>query len=80
MSWYKNNVHHAMYPTRKEFAYATSDGLVFVRRFALSPEDLHLVRTLNGHCSEITQVRLTAIYYYSKWLSTSNQVLLMTRG
>ena len=42
---------------REEFAYATSDGQVFVRQFALNKEDLNLVRTLNGHYSEVTQVR-----------------------
>lgn len=41
---------------RKEFAYATSDGHVFVRRFALSARDWQMVRTLTGHTAEIAQV------------------------
>ena len=44
-------------PCRCEFAIATSDGQVFVRQFALNPEGMHLVRTLKGHHSEVTQVR-----------------------
>ena len=44
-------------PCRNEFAIATSDGQVFVRQFALDPEGMHLVRTLKGHQSEVTQVR-----------------------
>jgi WD40 repeat protein len=43
-------------PHRNEFAIATSDGQVFVRQFALDPEGMHLVRTLKGHQSEVTQV------------------------
>jgi hypothetical protein len=41
---------------RREFAYSTSDGQVFVRQFAVSPDDWVLVRTLDGHTAEITQV------------------------
>ena len=41
---------------RSEFAYGTSDGQVFVRQFALGCDDWQLVRTLDGHHSDITQV------------------------
>jgi WD40 repeat protein len=46
----------AFSPPRREFAYSTSDGQVFVRQFAVSPDDWVLVRTLDGHTAEITQV------------------------
>ena len=49
-------VNAGMSPCRQEFAYATSDGQVFVRQFAVRSQDWHLVRTLVGHTAEVTQV------------------------
>ncbi|CAI7990611.1 Nuclear distribution protein PAC1 [Geodia barretti] len=46
----------AFSPPRRKFAYSTSDGQVFVRQFAVSPDDWVLVRTLDGHTAEVTQL------------------------
>ena len=48
---------------RRKFAYSTSDGQVFVRQFAVSPDDWVLVRTLDGHTAEVTQVSHGSIYW-----------------
>lgn len=45
------------FPCRDEFAYATSDGVVCVRQFALSPDSMCLLASLEGHHAEVTQVR-----------------------
>lgn len=50
-------MYDVLFPCRDEFAYATSDGVVYVRQFALSPEDMCLLASLEGHHAEVTQVR-----------------------
>ncbi len=42
--------------TRNEFAYASSDGVVYIRAFALLGEDMTLKGTLLGHHAEVVKV------------------------
>lgn len=42
--------------TRNEFAYASSDKLVYIRRFSDRGADMTLSAVLQGHEAEVTQV------------------------
>lgn len=44
-------------PSRNTFAYATSDNVVYLRQFGLASGDMVLLGSLQGHHSEVTQVR-----------------------
>lgn len=43
--------------SRNTFAYATSDNVVYLRGFGLASGDMVLLGSLQGHHSEVTQVR-----------------------
>ncbi|KAM9311651.1 uncharacterized protein PAF06_009490 [Gastrophryne carolinensis] len=43
-------------PKRKEFAYCSSDGNVYIRHFGVSSGEMTLVNILKGHEAEVTSV------------------------
>ncbi|XP_068133201.1 uncharacterized WD repeat-containing protein alr2800-like isoform X2 [Hyperolius riggenbachi] len=43
-------------PKRKEFAYSSSDGNIYIRRFGISCSEMTLVNILKGHEAEVTSV------------------------
>ncbi|XP_075456977.1 uncharacterized protein LOC142495400 isoform X2 [Ascaphus truei] len=56
-------------PKRKEFAYASSDGRVYIRRFATVSSEMTLVNILIGHEAEVTSI----VWHHliDKWISGS---------
>ncbi|XP_065055672.1 uncharacterized WD repeat-containing protein alr2800-like isoform X1 [Rhopilema esculentum] len=55
--------------SRKEFAYAASDKLVYIRKFATSGLDMTLSAVLQGHEAEVTQVLWNQ--FHEKWVTGS---------
>ncbi|KAG9490763.1 hypothetical protein GDO78_006213 [Eleutherodactylus coqui] len=43
-------------PKRKEFAYSSSDGNIYIRNFGASSSEMTLVHILSGHEAEVTSV------------------------
>ncbi|XP_071959328.1 uncharacterized protein [Antedon mediterranea] len=56
-------------PKRNEFAYASSDKMVYIRKFSEVGSDMTLCNTLQGHDAEITQVRWNKVT--DKWITGS---------
>ncbi|XP_019642839.1 PREDICTED: uncharacterized protein LOC109484071 [Branchiostoma belcheri] len=56
-------------PKRNEFAYASSDKMVYIRTFSPVGSEMTLVNTLQGHEAEITQVRWN--HLTDKWVTAS---------
>ncbi|KAM3926888.1 uncharacterized protein RB166_009727 [Leptodactylus fuscus] len=56
-------------PKRKEFAYSSSDGNIYIRHFGAVSSEMTLVNTLRGHEAEVT----TVIWHNltDKWISGS---------
>lgn len=54
---------------RNEFAYASSDKLVYIRQFSDRGAEMTLSAVLQGHEAEVTQVRWNAVL--SKWITGS---------
>ncbi|KAM8972028.1 uncharacterized protein RCH25_017640 [Pelodytes ibericus] len=56
-------------PKRREFAYASSDGKVYIRRFSTVSSEMELVNLLVGHEAEVTSV----VWHHGldKWISSS---------
>lgn len=42
---------------RKEIAYATSDKMVYIRKFSTTGSNMTLVNTLQGHDGEVTCIK-----------------------
>ena len=55
--------------SRNEFAYASSDGMVYIREFSTRGCDMLLRNTLQGHDLELTVVKWNDIY--EKWVTGS---------
>ena len=49
---------HLLHFCRNEFAYASSDKLVYIRQFSDRGAEMTLSAVLQGHEAEVTQVRL----------------------
>uniref|UniRef100_A0ABM0LXS1 Uncharacterized protein LOC102806264 n=1 Tax=Saccoglossus kowalevskii TaxID=10224 RepID=A0ABM0LXS1_SACKO len=56
-------------PKRNEFAYASSDKMVYIRKFSEDGRKMTLCNTLQGHYGEITQVRWNPIK--NTWITGS---------
>nr|CAB3260425.1 uncharacterized protein LOC100175309 [Phallusia mammillata] len=56
-------------PTRNEFAYSSSDGMVYIREFSPKGSEMRMRNTLQGHELEITAVRWNPVY--DKWITGS---------
>ncbi|CAH3158443.1 unnamed protein product [Porites lobata] len=54
---------------RNEFAYASSDKLVYIRQFSERGAEMTLSAVLQGHEAEVTQVRWNAVL--TKWITGS---------
>lgn len=54
---------------RNEFAYASSDKLVYIRRFSDRGADMTLSAVLQGHEAEVTQVQWNSVL--GKWITGS---------
>lgn len=56
-------------PERNEFAYASSDKLVYIRQFSDRGAEMTLSAVLQGHEAEVTQVRWNAVL--TRWITGS---------
>ncbi|XP_053405199.1 uncharacterized protein LOC123523222 isoform X1 [Mercenaria mercenaria] len=56
-------------PGRKEFAYSSSDKMVYIRKFSTTGSKMTLVNTLQGHEAEVTCVKWNSIT--QKWVTGS---------
>ncbi|MGH0118700.1 UNVERIFIED_CONTAM: hypothetical protein FKN15_027783 [Acipenser sinensis] len=56
-------------PTRNEFAYSSSDGLIYIRHFSPVGREMRLVHVLQGHQADITAI----VWHHlsDKWISGS---------
>ncbi|XP_075065283.1 uncharacterized protein LOC142152492 isoform X1 [Mixophyes fleayi] len=56
-------------PKRKEFAYSSSDGNIYIRHFATVSSEMTLVNILKGHEAEVTSV----VWHHlmDKWITGS---------
>lgn len=54
---------------RNEFAYASSDNIVYIRSFSNDGSLMHIKSTLEGHEQEITAIKWNE--YYQKWVTSS---------
>ncbi|XP_020913413.1 U5 small nuclear ribonucleoprotein 40 kDa protein [Exaiptasia diaphana] len=54
---------------RNEFAYASSDKLVYIRQFSDKGDEMTLSAVLQGHEAEVTQVKWSSVC--SKWVTGS---------
>ena len=55
---------------RNEFAYSSADKLVYIRQFSPVGSEMKLKAILQGHESEVTQVRWNSIH--KKWVTGSD--------
>ncbi|XP_062910944.1 uncharacterized protein LOC134349917 [Mobula hypostoma] len=56
-------------PKRNEFAYSSSDGMVYIRHFSPITSEMKLVSVLQGHEADITSILWHSLL--NKWLSGS---------
>lgn len=56
-------------PSSKEFAYSSSDKMVYIRKFSITGSKMTLVNTLQGHEADVTCVKWNAIT--NKWVTGS---------
>ncbi|XP_076443785.1 uncharacterized protein LOC143282138 isoform X2 [Babylonia areolata] len=56
-------------PRNNEFAYSSSDKMVYIRKFNTSGSRMSLMNTLQGHEAEVTAVDWSRVY--SKWITGS---------
>ena len=54
---------------RNEFAYSSSDKMVYIRRFATDGTAMVLLNTLQGHYGEVTCIRWNPVR--EKWVTGS---------
>ncbi|XP_041078724.1 uncharacterized WD repeat-containing protein alr3466-like [Polyodon spathula] len=56
-------------PKRNEFAYSSSDGLIYIRQFSPVGQEMRLVNVLQGHQADITAI----VWHHlsDKWISGS---------
>ena len=54
---------------RQQFAYASSDRMVYLRQFSTDGSKLTLVNTLQGHYGEVTSVQWNSVC--KKWVTGS---------
>lgn len=59
---------------RKEFAYSSSDKMVYIRKFSTTGSRMTLVNTLQGHDAEVTCVRWNSIT--EKWVTGSEDATI----
>ena len=55
--------------TRNEFACASGDKMVYIRRFSEKGSEMTLTNTLQGHDSEVTQVKWSS--FGNNWITAS---------
>ncbi|XP_043559934.1 uncharacterized protein LOC122556802 isoform X2 [Chiloscyllium plagiosum] len=56
-------------PKRNEFAYSSSDGMIYIRHFSPTTSQMKLVSVLQGHEADITAILWHSLL--NKWLSGS---------
>ncbi|XP_060693455.1 uncharacterized protein LOC132823530 [Hemiscyllium ocellatum] len=56
-------------PKRNEFAYSSSDGMIYIRHFSPTTTQMKLVSVLQGHEADITAILWHSLL--NKWLSGS---------
>ena len=54
---------------RNEFAYSSSDKMVYIRKFSTNGVDMVLLNTLQGHFGEVTAVKWNDVK--EKWVTGS---------
>jgi WD40 repeat protein len=59
---------------RKEFAYSSSDKMVYIRKFSTTGSKMTLVNTLQGHEAEVTCVKWNSIT--QKWVTGSEDATI----
>jgi len=59
---------------RKEFAYSSSDKMVYIRKFSTTGSRMTLVNTLQGHDAEVTCVKWNSIS--QKWITGSEDAMI----
>ena len=57
------------YYFRNEFAYSSSDKMVYIRKFATGGMEMVLLNTLQGHEAEVTCVKWSTVKH--KWITGS---------
>lgn len=63
-------IHDMAYsPENNEYAYASSDKMVYIRTFSKTGKDMKLVNTLQGHDAEVTSICWSPLH--SKWVTGS---------
>lgn len=74
ITFYKSRANHFncliyYYSFRKEFAYSSSDGKVYIRHFGVASSEMTLVNILKGHEAEVT----TVVWHHlvDKWITGS---------
>lgn len=58
----------------KEFAYSSSDKMVYIRKFSTTGSKMTLVNTLQGHEAEVTCVQWNSIT--QKWITGSEDATI----
>ena len=58
----------------KEFAYSSSDKMVYIRKFSTVGSKMTLVNTLQGHDAEVTCVKWNSIT--NKWVTGSEDATI----
>ncbi|XP_071842800.1 uncharacterized protein [Apostichopus japonicus] len=61
-------------PKRREFAYASSDRMIYIRRFSENGSEMTLCNTLQGDEGEITQIRWSHVC--CSWITSSEDGIL----
>ncbi|KAL4227310.1 hypothetical protein ACF0H5_012756 [Mactra antiquata] len=61
-------------PIQKEFAYSSSDKMVYIRKFSTTGSKMTLVNTLQGHDAEVTCVKWNSIT--NKWVTGSEDATI----
>ncbi|GCC21546.1 hypothetical protein chiPu_0020018 [Chiloscyllium punctatum] len=56
-------------PKRNEFAYSSSDGMIYIRHFSPTTSQMKLVSVLQGHEADVTAILWHSLL--NKWLSGS---------
>ncbi len=54
---------------RNEFAYSSSDKMVYLRKFSTEGKEMVLLNTLQGHYAEVTCIKWSNIKH--KWITGS---------
>ena len=51
---------------RNEFAYSSTDKLVYIRKFAETGSEMKMAAVLQGHESDVTQLRFVILHFNIK--------------